>query len=264
MSGYVLFQMWEPFRQTLIERHQFYADQARVRLLSQFNDMESEADNAATEWLKRSSINFDPDRDDDGSIYETANDEGIAFYQLLEDMRDNVRLSVVAGMFHEWDKQLRDWIVREILHWHRGDEVRAKIWLQDFGGLVDLFASLGWDIRHKPYYETLNACRLVVNVYKHGDGNSFQDLKKLHSEYLDNPLKVFAGEHIGMDFTDYTSLKVTEEQIQVFSDAIVEFWKDVPTNIHDTSVGDLPKWFEKAWLKDREIKNRHSAQILKK
>lgn len=61
MSGYVLFQMWEPFRQTLIERHQFYGDQARVRLLSQFNDMGSEADNAATEWLKRSSINFDPD-----------------------------------------------------------------------------------------------------------------------------------------------------------------------------------------------------------
>jgi hypothetical protein len=28
MKGYVLFQMWEPARQLLIERHQFYVNQS--------------------------------------------------------------------------------------------------------------------------------------------------------------------------------------------------------------------------------------------
>lgn len=116
MSRYVLFQMWEPFRQALIERHKFYVYQARTRLLSQFDDIEGEADKAAKDWLELASQRFDPDRDDEGAIYEAANDEGIACYQLLKDMHGDIRLSVVAGMFHQWDKQLRDWTMREVLH----------------------------------------------------------------------------------------------------------------------------------------------------
>lgn len=59
-----------------------------------------------------------------------------------------------------------------------------------------------------------------------------------------------------MDLTDYTNLRVSEDQIKGFSDAIVAFWKDVPDNIHDGSSDDLPKWFEKAWLKDLEKSGR--------
>ncbi len=54
MSGYVLFQMWEPFRQSLIKGHLFFVEQARKRLLSQFNDIEADADRAAEEWLEQS------------------------------------------------------------------------------------------------------------------------------------------------------------------------------------------------------------------
>jgi hypothetical protein len=65
-----------------------------------------------------------------------------------------------------------------------------------------------------------------------------------------------------MDFTDYTDLKVTEEQIQGFSNAIVAFWNDVPNNIHDDDGPncELPKWFEKAWLKDRAVAPSQSSR----
>jgi hypothetical protein len=99
--------MWGPYRQSLIKRHQFYVKQARKRVLSQFENMEEEADKAAEEWLEQSSGRFDPDWHDPGDFYEAANDVGIEFYQLLSDMRNQTRLSVVAGMFHEWDKNLR-------------------------------------------------------------------------------------------------------------------------------------------------------------
>lgn len=34
----------------------------------------------------------------------------------------------------------------------------------------------------------LDACRLVVNVYKHGQGNSLVELNEKYPEYLPNPL----------------------------------------------------------------------------
>jgi hypothetical protein len=43
-------------------------------------------------------------------------------------MRDQTRLSIIAGMFHEWDKKLRSWLVKEIRHWHDGEEALKKTW----------------------------------------------------------------------------------------------------------------------------------------
>ena len=99
MSDYVLFQMWGPFRQSLIAGHLFYVEQAGKRLLTQFEDIEAEADKAAEEWLEKSRDRFDPDRHDPGDFYEAANDAGIEFYGLLSDMREQTTLGVVAGMF---------------------------------------------------------------------------------------------------------------------------------------------------------------------
>jgi len=155
MSDYVLFQMWEPFRQSLMKAHLFYIEQARKRLLSQFDDIEAEADRASDEWLQQGGQYFDPDRHDPADLYESANDVGIEFYGLLSDMREQTRLGVVAGMFHEWDKQLRDWLVQEIRHWHAGDSAKSKIWSVDFGQIADLLESFGWNLRSKDYFRTL-------------------------------------------------------------------------------------------------------------
>ena len=130
---YVLFQMWGLFRQSLIDGHLFYVEQARKRLLLQFDDIGADADRAAEEWLKQRSHHFDPDRHDPGNFYEAAYEAGIEFYGLLSGMREQTRLSVVAGMFHEWDKQLRDWLAWEIQHWHHGKNVTLKVWSVDFG-----------------------------------------------------------------------------------------------------------------------------------
>jgi hypothetical protein len=251
MSDYVLFQMWGPFRRSLIDGHLFYVEQARKRLLSQFDDIEAEAEKASEEWLERSSARFDPDRHDPGDFYEAANEAGIKFYGLLSDMGDQTRLSVVAGMFHEWDKQLRDWLVREIQHWHRGDGVSSKIWSADFGKIADLLESLGWKIRARDYFAKLDACRLVVNVYKHGAGKSLDELKQKYREYLDDPFSGFGGTFSDIEYRDHTHLKVNDEQFQAFADAIVAFWRDVPEDVFDSQMTEVPDWFGKAILNDR-------------
>ena len=251
MSDSVLFRMWEPFRQSLIDSHLFYVDQARKRLISQFDDIESAADKAADEWLERSKHRFDPDRDDPGSFYETANEVRIEFYGLLGGMRDQTRLSVVAGMLHGWDKQLRDWLVGEIKHWHSGDNIPLKVWSVDFGDIADLLESLGWKIRNASYFPVLDACRLVVNVYKHGEGKSFIDLKQNYPECLDAPFQSAGGAISGFEYRDHTHLRVSDKQLQAFSDAIVAFWQGVPESIYPSQTTDVPRWFERAILNDQ-------------
>lgn len=251
MSNLVLFHMWESFRQFLITEHLLYVEQAKKRLLSQFDDIEKDADKAAEDWLERQWQYFNPDTDDPFDAYGKANDVGNEFYQMLTSMRDRTRLSVVAGMYHEWEKQLRNWMMDEVHHWHSGSEVDLKIWSKDVGHLFDLFENLGWNIRGAEYYRLLYACSLVVNVYKHGRGRSLINLKAKYPEYLGKLENDFPF----MESRDYTSLIVNESQIQAFSSAIVSFWKDVPERIQATEEISAPDWFEKAVLIDRSAKS---------
>lgn len=252
MSALTLFEMWEPLREFIISSHKFYVEQAGQRLLSQFKNITEEADKAAEDWLSSQSCNFDPDRHDPGDFYERAHDVGIQFYQLLNDMHERTRLSVVAGMYHEWDKQFRKWTVDEIKHWYREDNVLAKIWTVDIGRLSELFTALGWDIQNKNYFPKLRACRLVVNVFKHGDGTSLDELKLYSPEYLENPFKDLDGCLSNVGHLDHTYLKVSDEQIKDFSESITAFWLDVPKLIDDSSSAPLPKWFTDAVNSDQK------------
>lgn len=259
MNNRTLFEMWGPFRQSILRSHKFYVDQARSRLLSQFQNIDADADKAAEDWLEAQSCNFDPDRHDPGDFYERANDVGVEFYQLLDNMHERTRLSVVAGIYHEWDKGFRQWTSDEIRRWYRGENVLSKIWTVDFGRLAELFASLGWDIRNKSYFSKLNSCRLVVNVFKHGDGTSFAELKQHNPEYLDNPFQSFDGYFSDVKHLGHTSLKVNDEQIQEFSEAIIAFWMDVPEQIVDSSLASLPKWFDDAVRSDQKASKKNES-----
>ena len=128
----LVLQMWEPMRQTWMAEHRFYVEQARKRLLTQFEDIEKEAEEAAEEHLATSSAYYDPDVHDVGDAYEAANDAGLEFYRLLSEMQERALLSIVAGLYHEWDKKLREWLVKEVRHNFHGKHVTRAIWKADF------------------------------------------------------------------------------------------------------------------------------------
>lgn len=79
-----------------------------------------------------------------------------------------------------------------------------------------MLESLGWKIRSAGYFRTLDACRLVVNVYKHGEGKSLANLKQNYPEYLDDPFKGAGSAFSGTEYRDHTHLKVSDEQFQAF------------------------------------------------
>ncbi|ADP71953.1 hypothetical protein Rvan_2742 [Rhodomicrobium vannielii ATCC 17100] len=258
MSDYVLFQMTEQVRKDLIDRHLFYVDQARKRFLSHFDDIEAEANGIPDKWLEQHEHLFDPERHDPSDFYEAAIHARYNFYELICDMRERTQLSVIAGMFHEWDKQLRDWLSNEILHCHHGPAVRDEdwsftfkaVWSAKFKQVVDLLECLGWQIERREYFQKLNACQLIVNVYKHGNGESLKILKKDYPEYYRNPFQHSRSRVWRITVPNYKDLRINDAQFRAFSNAIVSFWMDTPGNIYKSQVESVPDWLGKAILKD--------------
>ncbi len=249
MRDIVLFQMWGPFRESLIEEHRFYVSQAKKRLLSQFDNIEAEADKAADEWEKDHAHLFDPERHDPGDFGERAYEAGGEFYRMLDEMRTQTRLSVVAGFYHQWDKQLRDWLCREIQHWHQGSVVRGKIWKANAPDLFTLLETIGWKLKDQPFFADLEKCRLVVNAYKHGNGKALEDLKAAHPEFFDDPFRKIEIDGLirNVEWLDWTALEVTDAHIDAFADSIEQFWKAAPERVFNSQVGDdVPDWFMKA------------------
>jgi len=249
----VLMQMWNPYREFLIQQHCFYINQARIRLMSQFNNIDADADKEAEAWLARRSEFFDPDRDDEGSIYEDAQDVAIEFYRQLDEMQKQTRLSVVAGMYHAWEKNLKKWMTDEVRRWQIGPRTIAAIWGADFPKIMALLASLGWSTHLPKNLSLLNQCRCVVNVFKHGDGRSLEDLKQNFPKYLIDPINSKLGlPATEIEWLNHSHLQVTEAQVEEFSQAIIEFWASVPENIYSQEEIEPPSWFMKAVEQDRK------------
>ncbi len=242
MANETLLHMSGALRESLIDDHKFYINQAQKRLLEQFIDLDCEANAFAVQRLNDDSQYFDPETDDPGDFYERAHEDSIGHYLLLIEMKTSTQLLVAAGMYHEWDKQLRDWLVKEIRHWSASKKVKDVIWSQNFHRIMGLLVGLGWNVKLNDYYVTLNLCRLVVNVYKHGDGAAFRELKD-HMEFFGED--IFKGIS-GLEYKDsvrFKDLQLQDKHIQMFSDAIVDFWGGVPESILDSDDLNPPDWF---------------------
>ncbi len=226
-----LFNMYEPTREYMIKCQKFYIQQAKNRLLSQFNDIEGEAIKYRDECLEKSNRYFGPD-DDAGSFCDDAENKGITHYAMLDDMLKRTRLSIVAGMFHEWDKQFRDWMVKESSLQQHTQKYNKFIWNSSFKNIIKFLEKRDWPITEKNYYASLDKCRLFVNVYKHGNGDAFDEIKANYKESIET----FGGDKyrsLGLQYANYKNLIIKEENIDEFSNAIISFWKDVPEYIYD-------------------------------
>lgn len=243
----VFLQMWGPVREDLIATHEFYVSEAKRRLLDQFSEdaMKADADRHADAWLAARAKSFDPDRDDAADNYEQAYHEGIGFYASLVALRDNTRLSIISGMLHEWEKQFRDWLGREFGHHGFGKPLHDAVWMAKAAELFDFMEACGWPVRSQPYFADLQIGLLVVNVYKHGNGRSLDQLKAVSPGHV-------AGGDLPAFFIsalDYAALTVPDGDIGRFAAAVTAFWRSVPENILFSQLADPPEWVQRALKK---------------
>ena len=57
---------------------------------------------------------------------ETAHEHGLEFYMLLSNMKTQTSLGAMASLYHQWDKDFRDFMERELSHAY--DRDRNECW----------------------------------------------------------------------------------------------------------------------------------------
>lgn len=109
--------------------------------------------------------------------------------------------------------------------------------------------AFGWNVPSVSHYQDLEALRLVVNVFKHGEGPAFEALKQRFPLFVP---ELESGEN-SWRYVDYTHMCVTEEHLDAFSEAIVSFWEAIPLRLaveDDVAALDLPSFYAKAMRLD--------------
>lgn len=247
-----LFYMWRPVREGFINDVRFYVDQALRRVLNPFGSIDEEARRHADDWLAAREKYFNPERDDPGDDYADAYDIEINHSALVFEMYQSLRLSLIAGLFHHWEKQIRDWLCSEIARWDSGQHSRKAIWDLNFPKLIEFLEELGWEMKSHSFYRVLDKYRLLVNVYKHGEGGAFEQLRKDHSEFFSPDQN--AENDFRVRYADYTSLIVQDENLEELAKALEEFWSAIPEYTSKADLQKIPQLFLLAWKKDEAEK----------
>lgn len=223
--------MWEGARRMFLDQHLFYVEQLKTRLLSQFDDLEGQANRfgeEAYERFGRAPGHGDVDMVD---LAEAAHDEAVSHYLALVELRNQVLLGGLAGMYHQWDKQLRKFIEDEMRHYVGAEWTEQHVWKPAGEKVLDILGEFGWPVKSQPFHPMLDALRLVVNVYKHGKGGSLNDLAAKYPAYVVDPIKA-AGFGAWRTALDHEWLTVIDEQFDEFADAISQFWAEMPERLY--------------------------------
>jgi hypothetical protein len=242
------FYMYEPRKRRIIAKHKFFFEQAIQRFLVNKEEMQRETDAFVEKWMHDNQDRFDSEAD----AADIAFDRGLEYYELLDDMQMYTKLSIVANIFHLWDKQVREWLDQEFRQIRTSETTKDALWKKPFDDIMNVM-NLILSVKGKPYFETLETCHLLVNVYKHGDGKSFTALKNRFPKYLLDPDTSFR-EEIRRHLMHYDYIYIEESDLDLFSEAIVNFWQDIPETIpiNITHFESLP-WLAKAIHEDLQV-----------
>lgn len=241
----LLLHLWSDKRSHLLQELDFYLAQADRRVLVQFGNLEAEAEQFANDEFEKMGRFASPDSDP-GDYADAAWSRGANHYEMLTDLHSQMLLSVAAGLYHHWEKRFREWLVKEFERSlpREKEKLSPAIWKQKVDEVFKLMGCLGWVIEDQPFFVVLDECQLVVNVYKHGGGPSFELLKKRHGHHLGKTTRI-------IDHRDHTDLHITRDDLGRFQHALKGFWATVPEHIFWEDAQTVPKWFEKALEKNR-------------
>ena len=210
-------------QERIIARHDFFMAQVKSRVFDNFSNLEDEADAAANDAWQNLMNQPSDGESDPGDFAEVATEVGIDFYQYGMEMKRQVTLACLATLYHEWEKEVRSHLEREIHRWGLRTDKENQLWTAPVSDILDFLEKQGWNIKNKPSYELLDACRLIVNVYKHGKGTSFKTLKSRHPIY-------FKSDSYVVD-PDYTDLELTEKEFDELGAAVRQFWQEFPRSL---------------------------------
>lgn len=220
--------MTDYVRAAVLARHDFYVAEVNGRVLSAFSDIETEAEQYTEAEYERLSRVVDPERWDSADVAEAARDRGIDHYLMLTNLRMQMWLGSLAGLYHQWDKELRAFVERELWHYYERTALASMVWGPGEVGTVlrILRDDFGWDCFQEPFYPDLAACGLIVNVHKHGKGRSLRLLAEQHPEFLRRPYEGMPK--WGPELLEHEWLEISAEQFGRVANSLRSFWTAFP------------------------------------
>lgn len=205
----------------------------KERLFSQFLDIESDANKYGEERYKHyGQLDLGPDADY-SDFSEAANEERIDYYFLLSVMRYRTLAMAISLLSQVWEQQLFSFVLSEAEH--ERIAYSPKDVKRDFGFSKKAFRHHGQEMEKMQCWFTLNEMRTLVNVMKHGEGDSEVNLRQINPKYFSVTIGAaikFEPMKINRNALVQENLNVEEEDYDRFVTAVIEFWDELPERMY--------------------------------
>ena len=217
-------------RELRIESVNFFAQQVTSRVWNSFDDFDQQVRDHGEKYFRNFRSAAGSEYFDAADIAQFALDESIKFSELLYELRRDLTLASVAALYHQWEKDLKEFLSRELRYHAKNPD---EVWKYKPDDILGWLENQGWPAQSYHWFSMLDACRLIVNVYKHGKGRSLDRLKKEYPEYLGGLSEggySDCGEQ-DVSYLGYDNIYLTIEHFDQFVEAIKQFWSTFPEQL---------------------------------
>lgn len=217
--------LMEQYQEELSLVEDYYRRTATV-----FQELEKEAEKYGEELFE----NYPATEDTDPALVaERAEEKKFEKFLTLALMKSNHLLMTISMLYHMWEQQLIRFTMREMKH-----HISFKGKEMPFEHVQLVFRLHGVDIVRTQAWKKLRELKFLVNVVKHGDGNSADKLRKIRPDFFeldilrDSELSMVKGVdtlelHESPLFDPY-ALQITENDLYVYVNAAKGFWGEFP------------------------------------
>lgn len=208
-----------------------YVDILLARVISLFDDVDGEQERAAEEVLNWPGWGPDDYERAMETAYEISIDKALQFMEL----RSVFLATGVSGLFHLFEKQVYKHLNHELSDWMKKDasgriiqpiqfwkDARIIIERLKYKSATDDTETT--ELRDAFSAPVITELRLVANSVKHGEGDSYDKLKKMNAcvvseERLENEWSIGPYSILGVN------IAITPDDVERYKNALLAYWQ---------------------------------------
>ena len=147
-------------------------------------------------------------------------------YYLLFTTKYRIIVMWICCLCEVWEQQLQLFLKLEKQNGDLQDNRELNWWNQ----VKSTYLEYGIDFEKCSSWQKLKELRLLVNVIKHGEGDSKNDLQKKRPDlFLINNTDRFSLFHSSLIFP---TINISENDVGIYANAIIDFWACFPSDTH--------------------------------
>ena len=198
-------------RSLFLGRHEFFVEYVKSHVFGDFFDKIDKETNSIAECFYAIIHDGNEDRYAHGIIKD--------YREMLSWIKVHITFAILTSLYHQWEKDVRKCAGYNL---ESGYDSASSI-----EELLDKFKQSGWDVRKEPWFQMINSCRAIVNVYKHNDEVDRNNLHEKYPQFFNKELIQTLGEW-GELYWGYEELSIRPEGFDEIANAFRQFWVNFP------------------------------------